>query len=532
MEEENKKLYDLIENENQDTISKFLKSYSPKIWEYRYEEDDNSTVLHIAASNNSYSIMQTLIDYIERNNKNNLKSFINEENNLGITALHNASYKGNLNIVKLLIEKGADMTIISKRKLNIIHYCAQGKRPNSLMYYYLKFKNLEDISEKENLLKLFKNPDIDGSTPLHWAAYSNSILPLLYLINLDIFRNENEKQEFIDKKNNKGYTALHLCAKKDIKYEKIIIKLLENGATPDIRDNLNETPYDLAITKNLLSIGNKIKDYQGCQVCKICKLIPPLKKNNKNKKIIMFLFLSFLISLFIMIFSSFPIVLSYCSSFLPIKIIFFAYLFIAILFIIFYILLLKRDPGVIPSNNISYLNGLINENKDLTYYCYKCFIRKKKLINHCIICDKCFDGFSHHCYLINKCVARKNYCLYTLFLIEIFIYLFFTLIINILVFMFYYYFDDFTINKDLFSFVSSPEISTEKINLKYIHLGANAFHLLLVIIFFFYEWFALLYHFSNSSFRNKNIYKEGNDNRNESLLSDISTFSNIIPVLD
>ena len=51
-----------------------------------------------------------------------LKDFINEKNDQGVTALHYASFRGNVKIIKLLIENGANLYAKTNRKLNIFHY--------------------------------------------------------------------------------------------------------------------------------------------------------------------------------------------------------------------------------------------------------------------------------------------------------------------------------------------------------------------------------------------------------------------------
>ena len=53
-------------------------------------------------------------------------------------------------------------------------------------------------------------------------------------------------------------------------------------------------------------------------------------------------------------------------------------------------------------------------------------------MKHCIICNRCYEGFDHHCYWINKCVAKRNYNLFIFFLFETTFYLEITLAINIL----------------------------------------------------------------------------------------------------
>ncbi len=90
------------------------------------------------------------------------------------------------------------------------------------------------------------------------------------------------------------------------------------------------------------------------------------------------------------------------------------------------------DPGEIPAKDISFVKQLIEKNEDLTKYCYKCFIKKERDTIHCIICNKCFSNFDHHCYCINNCIAINNYSLFILFLFEIVILLLFILLMSIL----------------------------------------------------------------------------------------------------
>ncbi|KAI5075309.1 hypothetical protein GOP47_0009385 [Adiantum capillus-veneris] len=42
-------------------------------------------------------------------------------------------------------------------------------------------------------------------------------------------------------------------------------------------------------------------------------------------------------------------------------------------------------------------------------FCTLCNVEVRKLSKHCRNCDKCVDGFDHHCRWLNNCVGRKNY---------------------------------------------------------------------------------------------------------------------------
>lgn len=77
----------------------------------------------------------------------------------GWTALHYASFQGNLDAIHSLIENQADYKILNNNGLNMLHVAAQGDTAPPL---YL-FKNLGlDLNAQ----------DKRGSTPLHWACYS------------------------------------------------------------------------------------------------------------------------------------------------------------------------------------------------------------------------------------------------------------------------------------------------------------------------------------------------------------------------
>lgn len=85
------------------------------------------------------------------------------------TALHLASYRGNMDAIRTLMRLGADKHAENYFGLNMVHVAAQGDQAASL--YYFKSQGV-DINKQ----------DKRGSTPLHWACYSQSEIALTYLL--------------------------------------------------------------------------------------------------------------------------------------------------------------------------------------------------------------------------------------------------------------------------------------------------------------------------------------------------------------
>ena len=399
-----------------------------EIWKYESKENDDSTVLHISVFKNLYEITEMIINFCKEKNNDGLEDFINKKNNKGTIAIHFAAFNGNVKMMKLLIDNGGDIYAKTNNNLNIIHYSAQGNKPTSLMYFYLNYYYFAPEKE-QNIIEFIKAKDSGGSTPLHWAAYSRAENMLLYLINLKIFKNEKEKDEFINQQDNNGLTPLHISVRSNC--IRIVMKLLQSGANIEIKDKSGKTPLNLAINKKFKDIEEVLKNNQKCDMCNFKAPVKQIKKSSIN---IFVVFITQFISLFIL-FSSI-ISIAFNTS-LNDKNIFYdtyfvIYLITLVIFFILYIGLLIINPGRIHKQNENYINELIKKGENLNQYCYECYIEKSEERKHCIICHRCYENFDHHCFWINKCIAKNNYCIFLCFLIEPFLYLAVALGIGIL----------------------------------------------------------------------------------------------------
>ena len=510
-------LFEYIANEDENNVNNFLKRKTYQIYDFRDKDGKNSSLLHTSVYKKNFNIVNTLIDYCKINFPDKLNQFVNAENNKGICPIHYASFKGNIDILKLLIENGADIEKKTHKNLNVIHYCAQGNNPNSLMYFYLKFHKDRNII-KRTKYSLILEKDGAGSTSLHWAVYSAAEDFILYLLNLDIFDNEQEKLNFINLPDKNGFTPLHLCITS--KSHRIALKLLQNGANNNLRDTNGRTPLELAIEKGEDEIRELLEESKKCQ---LFRLKVPLRQIKKSYKNIIAIFVFQFFCCMILFFSTLPIVFYKYEDNEYINSIFYIFLIFLLLFFIFYIILLIIDPGVKRRRSLDELQNLLKNKVDLTKYCYKCFVLKTKTSKHCIICNCCYDNFDHHCYWINKCVAKNNFVLFIIFLFIASFYLLDSFVLSLLGLININIFDSddfdfskFCKNHYLFKSLDSEEPCNIIFHDKFIiHLILNIILTLVILLFLIPECFLLFLHI-NVIYSN---YKEEKINKNKFKIS-------------
>ncbi|CDW85828.1 dhhc zinc finger domain containing protein [Stylonychia lemnae] len=248
--------------------------------------------LHFAAYKNSDKMCEILCEFVKFKISENLSKIIDDslqseypykdrlkywinthsKGEEGFTALHFASFHGNIRLIKYLLENGADPSQSNKQGINMLHVAAQGDQPASLYF----FKQLGiDIDSR----------DKRQSTPLHWAAFSGAELALSYIVawNPDI--------NAVD---SKGLTALHLAVKssEDLRSTKAIKQLLIKGAEKNIKDIQGHRAIDL-------------KD-QGSSLGDCLMIKTQFKKHHRSLNTLIFYFMIMLISFLLIIFFIFP----------------------------------------------------------------------------------------------------------------------------------------------------------------------------------------------------------------------------------
>ena len=182
----------------------------------------------------------------------------------GWTALHLAAYQGKVDIIKKLVEAGADFNAITdeKKRLTPLHLTALGKQPqaaslflddypadvrvdgsgNTFDFYFLsplkRAVRLGDTKAVEELLKR-KETDVNktdgGASPLYDASFQGhtQIVEALIQAGADV----NFKTSI-------GWTALHIASFRG--YESIVTALLEAGADPEAKTDRGQTTINVA----------------------------------------------------------------------------------------------------------------------------------------------------------------------------------------------------------------------------------------------------------------------------------------------
>ena len=414
-EEKINNIFQLIYDENTEGLSKFILDEKNEVWTIK--KGDDITLLHNACILDKTYVIKTVInDTKKRLHLNNedfslspeektknekiFKDFINAKTQADcLTALHYASFRGNIKAIKLLISNYADINALTNTGLNMIHKAAQGNKPSAIIYFNKKYNMNLKVTENDKHLNSLQLATISGM--------ENSVIFLLYLGLNPNYQDKN------------GYTALHYAVK--FNQIRIIKKLMQYGANKDINNIHNKSPFMLAKNKpEILEIFRKKN------ICEKLFFRPDITKKTiySNQNVLFFIILYILI--FIL---SFSFLLPYFED----TIASILYIFIYFFAIILYIFLLLSNPGTIINNRYKDLLDIVEKGNEVENYCPYCLVRKKFKSLHCLICEKCIEEFDHHCFWVGNCIGKNNYPLFFTF----FMYLIINILFNIGIIFFY-----------------------------------------------------------------------------------------------
>ncbi|RXM27791.1 Serine/threonine-protein phosphatase 6 regulatory ankyrin repeat subunit B [Acipenser ruthenus] len=170
--------------------------------------------LHVAAANKALRCAEVIIIP--------LLSSVNVSDRGGRTALHHAVLNGHVEMVNLLLEKGANINAFDKKDRSALHWAAY-------------MGHLEVVSLLINHGAEISCKDKRGYTPLHAAASNGQLGVVKHLLNLSVE---------IDEANAFGNTALHIgCFNGQ---DAVVSELIDYGANVNQPNNKGFTPLHFA----------------------------------------------------------------------------------------------------------------------------------------------------------------------------------------------------------------------------------------------------------------------------------------------
>ncbi|CAH0395611.1 unnamed protein product [Bemisia tabaci] len=212
--------------------------------EFGSEDNRNKTPFEIAIKCGNFERAKTLLQ------QNDIE--INVENSDGETLLHTASEEGNVEVVKFLVDNGAD---VNARNHKAAHMAA-GETMKNISEFLLAFSGV----------KLPKSGP-DQLTPLHYAAVCGNLEVVDYLI--------GHGADVNCEATTTGSRPIHLAAASGRK--EIVEALIINGAIYNPVDFLGKTPLEITAFQDtqilLKSIENLFVSVRKNNVVQVKKLI-------------------------------------------------------------------------------------------------------------------------------------------------------------------------------------------------------------------------------------------------------------------
>jgi ankyrin repeat protein len=234
------------------------------------QDNRGNTPLHLAAVGGRLEVACSLLQ---------LKADVNALNNEGLTPLQRASEgqrKGYLDIMRLLLDYGANVNVHGKRRNTPLHFAASEG-------YLEVSRMLLECKANTNAL------DDEGSTPLHQASQNSrsgdaDIVQLVRLLldngadlhtrdnsgniplhfaaskgHLEVTRILLELKADVDSLNSEGLTPLQRASEGQRKgYLDIMRLLLDHGARVNVHDNRRNTPLHFAASEGHLEVARML----------------------------------------------------------------------------------------------------------------------------------------------------------------------------------------------------------------------------------------------------------------------------------
>lgn len=356
----------------------------------KLHNENNDTVLHIACQVNSQEVFRLFLDLFDEQydnldlstRKDRKKRWVNMQNNKGLTALHIACYFGNLEMIKLLDELGADPHLRCLSGHSIYHMAVEYDHIIPLFYY----KDRVSLDIQNDFL----------ATPQIYAVDQTSDTSAYFLISLGADQ---------DKLDINGYSAQHWAANNG--NTRMVRRLRQRDCNIKLKNNEEQTAIDIANNKQYVNTLSELKD--ECLLRKYFTLVGASEINRGcwRQLFTQFTFIQIGCKGFFVVVQLFP-----CK---PAWIVFTAVFGLQVLtFFMSWIV----HPGYIKHKTGR--EAILRDMHSVETYkiCPDCQIIKPARSRHCDICKRCVSVYDHHCPYIDNCVGARNLKFFIPFIIS------------------------------------------------------------------------------------------------------------------
>ncbi|KAJ6857464.1 protein S-acyltransferase 24-like [Populus alba x Populus x berolinensis] len=344
--------------------------------------------LQWAALNNRSAAAQYIIEH---------GGDVNATDHTGQTALHWTAVRGAIQVAELLLQEGARVNAADMYGYQTTHVAAQYGQTAFIYHIVSKWNADPDV------------PDVDGRSPLHWAAYKGFPDCIRLLLFLDSYRGRQDRE---------GCTPLHWAAIRG-NLEACTV-LVQAGKKEDlmVTDNTGLTPAQLASDKN----HRQVAFFLGNARRLLDKQCDGNSRLGRLSKLGLAPVLWFIILLLLVTYVHSVILASNLPK-LTAGFGLLAWLAVVLVtagLVMFY-RCSRKDPGYIRMNvhdpqnmkdDEPLLKIEINNPALLTgnwsQLCATCKIVRPLRAKHCSTCDRCVEQFDHHCPWVSNCIGKKN----------------------------------------------------------------------------------------------------------------------------
>ena len=226
-------------------VVKFLLSMNA---DYASADVNEVTSLHAASFTGHLEVAAALLEVASQDHDHGrFTSFLNHRNHKGKTALHDASETANPDIVRLLLDHGADHTICNKHRESPLHAGAWNGRPR-VVFILLEAASRDE--DKERFKAFLNGRNEQGtynltSSQLFW--HLSGVVPLMSCYtHRYLHKNENADSAYPT-----GKTALMDACQTG--RPGIARALLDNGADYSLGDNENWTALHYSAVRNRIN---------------------------------------------------------------------------------------------------------------------------------------------------------------------------------------------------------------------------------------------------------------------------------------